>query len=905
MKISHPPLSRIVVLSAGFLASSCTATPTATYANLGQLHDAIEAARSSDDPAVRLDTDGDGIPDGIEMDLLTTIDDRDSDHDGLVDNAELFGFGSFDRRAPIPDRDGDGAIAPIDDDDDGDGVPDGASIDSDGDGIANYLEYYGYSYDWLTETFVPWDGDPATPHYRTDPLQASTDQDAYSDAMEVTGIGLDVTVDAPGDHPLVPAVPNVVLELLGYSVTLNETVAYGENQTLADQTTWNRETSETHSYTSERSWEAGIEVGTTANFFHFLAHANYGESYATTQSTTTSIAMGGSALDAHEWSVARTTNPTDAAHLALYVRAHNLGSAPLSAIVPTITLRIGGLNVATFQPANAQANLLVPGGSYPEDPTVAWVIESIDTGGGAAPLSLTMRELRALENGAPISLTVTQTSGDVMRLSDDDVWESVGDASQYVARCEAVSASVRFDLGDGTVTDHLVHAGTSESGVPITLGDALTLLGVDDENVLHFIDRRGQPRSVSLEGYDIVVDAATLRENGWTLDEGPGPGVPPVGLAFEDTRIFPSTSVLVRAPRDVASAGGPVVHYAYADSIEGDVRVCADDYQGIASVVVRNEAGDHMLELTEDLAGACFFSAIATAATLPLGAAPLTVTVTNLRGDVVEAPVETLYFDPGPRAPIIREVRLDLASKRIYANVESGAPSDPHSELEWVRVYHPGLPNGYLALAPVSNAFEDPNGYVVSLPNGFASADVEVVAYVAPGVYARHRVASGEVTTPLFVGTVYLAANIDTTGTDEEWTVPRFDLDLALSEASFFEADVWSDTWTPASTFDLWVAVDESPTGWLHFNAGTRYARVTGGTSYESLTRDQAQAYAPSFTDTLPLGQAEGAQVGDIFVVQTDQHRFAKIRVVSLPTYDNGWTNFYARNLVIEYLVWP
>lgn len=48
-----------------------------------------------------------------------------------------------------------------------------------------------------------------------------------------------------------------------------------------------------------------------------------------------------------------------------------------------------------------------------------WVIDSVDTGAGVVPISLTMDELRALESGAPISITMTQMLADVLTLHKD------------------------------------------------------------------------------------------------------------------------------------------------------------------------------------------------------------------------------------------------------------------------------------------------------------------------------------------------------------------------------------------------------------------------------------------------------------------------------------------------------
>ncbi len=885
------------LLLAGAMLFACGSEegrpPPSPFATLGELHDAIAAALASTDDAVRRDTDGDRIPDSIEAVLGTSPVDRDSDRDGLVDNYELFGTGVFVRSDPLPDLDGDGVIAPVDVDDNSDGTNDGEAIDSDGDGIANYLEYYGYTYDWLTEAFVPWDGDPAVPHFRTDPLQQSTDQDAYSDAAEVTGIGLDVTVRPPGDHPLVPATPNIVLELVGYSVTLNQTITYEEGRSLAVGQTWERSTEQSHSYTDERNWEVGIEAGYASSSGQFLVHANYGESYSNTQTTSTATAMGTSVLNDQQWSVARTTNPIDVARVKLFVKVHNLGGAPLSAIVPTLSLKIGGLGVSTFEP-DAQTHILVPGETYPDDPQVTWVI---DSGAGGKPLALTMRELRALENGAPVSISVTQLRGDVMRLSDEAAWERIGDFNEYVARCEAVSANIRFDLGDGTFVHHLVYADDGASGVPVTLRDALALLGVGDDAVLRFTDRTGAYRAISLDGYSFVFDTETLRRNGW-LFEGEVLANAPADMALDQIRLFPGTNLLVRAPREVAGAMEPVIHFAYIDREAAEVKVCASDYQGITSAVVKNHEGG-VIQLDEDIPGAGFFSTAAGAETFELGE-EYTVVVTNRRGQTAERPLAALFTNPGPRKPFINTVTLDLASHRVYANISSGAPDDPSSEIEWVRAYHPGLPGTFVALDVVPNFFEDPNGFVAPLPPAFASSNLEIVAYVAPEVFSRHLVTESEVVTARVAGTVWLTGHIDTSWIDEEWRVPRFDLDNGAYASSFYEAASWSASWSPGPPADLWVMVDEDENGWLHVNGA--YVFMPSGYTYETLTPEIIAGLVPSQTARLNIGAETGIRTGDVLAIATTEGRYAKARVVTTSSYDNWWTNAHDRTIVIEYV---
>ncbi|MHC4933571.1 MAG: binary toxin-like calcium binding domain-containing protein, partial [Planctomycetota bacterium] len=437
---------------------------TSNASGLPKLGDLWDLAQISTAP----DSDGDFIPDDVEIAWLhTDPKDRDTDHDGLPDNYEVFGLGLFDRDAWVPDLDQDGKIAALDNDDDDDQVNDGLYIDTDEDGIANYLEFYGYIYDWMTGMFLSCEDINCTGAtvYKSDPLQPSTDQDAYSDAMEVSGLRMDVSVDYPGQNPLVPAYPNLVVELVGYSVTLNEDIEYGKGGSLSKGTEWSTGTERSHTFTSEGSWTAGIEVGDENKF-----STSFTLGFSNSNTTTHSVSKTTSVTSEVNWSESRSSNPTDAAHVKLLLKVHNYGTACASNIIPTLTLRVAGLNVTTFEPGNAQINMLVPGATYPEEDGVFWVVDSTDSGG---PISLTMTELRAFESGAPISVVMTQVQADVLLLNNGGAWEQVGACNEYLARCDAACANLRLDMGEGSFLHTMVYSGNSPSSPVVTLRDEL------------------------------------------------------------------------------------------------------------------------------------------------------------------------------------------------------------------------------------------------------------------------------------------------------------------------------------------------------------------------------------------------------------------------------------------------
>lgn len=880
--------------------SAAPQLPAGPYATLGELEDDVDAARASAIPAQSMDSDGDSLPDSVEGRLGTDPSKRDTDRDGLSDNYELFGA-SFERADPLPDADRDGLIAPLDSDDDADRVNDGEVVDTDGDGIANYLEYYGYTYDFLTGRFLPWDGDPATPHFFTDPLQVSTDQDAFSDATEASGALLDPSVEDPGTDPLVPAYPNIVVELTGYTVTLNEEIQITQGESLEKGRSWTRETARSYAHTDEASWQVGGET-TIGKESGVKVSANYGEKYSDTNSTSTSVATGGSVTTGENWSVARSSNPTDAARIKLFLKVHNRGTAPLSNLVPTLTLKIGGLNVSTFEPGSSQVLMLVPGGTYPAEAGVYW---TVSTTAENSPLSLTMTELRALERGAPVSVSVTQIRGDVMRLTPQATWERIGDVNEYVARCDAVCANIRIDLGDGQVIHHLVYADDSPSAPAMTVGDALGRIGVDEDGVLHYIDRDGMPSSRPLGEFTFAFDDDTLRADGWTLaGDGAAQTAPPDGFVLEETRLLPDTTLLVRAPRDPQTAPGPTIHFAYLDSLTGEVKASAADYQGIFSVEVVNEDGDPVFPLTEDIPGAGFFSG-----SVPEGSGGLLkVVVENLAGTRAEADLGRLFVEAGPQNPVINQLSLDVPNHTLYANVSSGNPGDPVSDILWVRAYHPALDEGFLKMEPTIFFFEDPNGYAVDLPDNFTGTDIEVVAFVTDGVYTRRKVYLSEIIQAHRIGTVTLDA-------DYEFPFPQ----INNQKINAYIATLDLDTGTKRrrgpygtgplpvdSPVDLVLIVERNTKNsrGLLFFPYTSYTKL-GQVDFDSLTRADLVNAQPSSSADLYLRQSSAVDivVDDVLAILTTDGRYAKVQITAIKEGGDFWETYKSYDVTVRYLV--
>lgn len=122
------------------------------------------------------DTDGDGIPDVIEMGPGGEENPRDTDGDGIPDHLDLDSDGDT-----ILDADEVGPLTLHPVDTDGDGVPDYLDLDSDGDGIPDFDEAGD---DDPSTPPIDSDGD-GVPDYR----DIDSNDDGVRDGVELSGGG--------------------------------------------------------------------------------------------------------------------------------------------------------------------------------------------------------------------------------------------------------------------------------------------------------------------------------------------------------------------------------------------------------------------------------------------------------------------------------------------------------------------------------------------------------------------------------------------------------------------------------------------------------------------------------------------------------------------------------------------
>ena len=448
-----------------------------------------------------VDTDYDGIPDSIERQLGTDPTKIDTDMDGLTDQYELWGvngipIGQMGSLTNLPDLNGNGIISALDPVEvPGEILKSVSAIetermrvvdpflnkipnDQDGDGIPSDYELHGFYYeidqatgeDWL----VKWDGDWKKPRYVTDPTQWSTDGDPWSDWEEATKRNMDQRVKHPGDHPDIPAYPEIYAAVRGYQIDLNEDVSVetsdgkeAERSWSVDQLTSGWESQEDFNVSvdvwGQLKFEAGIvglnasvppgvitktsltnEIGVKAGLTYDSTSVTYGSNNYTKDT---------SGLSSSEWSTARAVsgNSMQAGRLTLNLKLVNVGTMTANSPKIYFNVKVGNTIISKLLveypgelPAKAQT-------------VVDWVaqtdaIASFDEPGGR-PMWLSIYQLQAIQNGAPIVIEPVEFEADTLVSVPDPntgrrAFVSQGPWSPYEAALQNVTARVRLDFNE-------------------------------------------------------------------------------------------------------------------------------------------------------------------------------------------------------------------------------------------------------------------------------------------------------------------------------------------------------------------------------------------------------------------------------------------------------------------------
>jgi hypothetical protein len=583
--------------------------------DLAQLGDS--AAGPSRGVALSVDTDRDGITDSVERRFGTDSAQIDSDGDGLTDQYELWGYrgigiGASGPLTDLPDPNANGVHAALDRGEQADRTLSAKAVrglddtrvrvsapgddplenDLDGDYIPTDFELAGFYYEIDPATgedwFVKWDGDTSRNYYKTDPTKWSTDADPWSDWEEATKRNLDQRLKHPGDHPCIPAYPDLQAVLTGYTVEEAKDIRTSTGKNV--ETSWTNSVSTTSSTESNWAVDGSVEVeatvGTTLGA-KVKVEAGYTTGGKSSYESVTK--QDNSGLTSDEWKQVTAGDTIQTAKLTLNMKLINVGTMPASEANALFNLKLGDFLIDSFLVNLTSINGFGELKGRAQNPYDI-IIRNNGRGTEGLPppeLYLSLPQLQSLQRGAP--LTIEPVGFEAQTLVSE--WDpdtgrrvnlNIGAWSPYKSAINTATARIILDLGTDPEGSAELFDGMSPRRVEevrvfaydntgsyvgsppaVTLRDAFIWgFGARDTTLgptVTYIDPiSDQPLTAFLEDYNFGFDIETFQElqaNQQNIDNildlplKPSNPVERVYIAKAPPLVDPSQSIDERKPR--------------------------------------------------------------------------------------------------------------------------------------------------------------------------------------------------------------------------------------------------------------------------------------------------------------------------------------------------------------------
>jgi hypothetical protein len=462
--------------------------------------DLLGLAAESHNATSANDMDYDGVPDDIENQLGTDPENIDSDMDGLTDHYELWGerglpVGIVGSLSNLPDADHDGIISALDRNEAGKVVLKSTSAldedripvpypdvdpqpenDLDDDWIPSDFELHGFYYELDAESgqdyFVKWDGDISKPYYKTDPTKWSSDGDPWSDWEEATKLNLDQRVKIPGDHPCIPAYPDLYVTLDSYSIELNEDVDISSSEGGSSERSWSQSLSRTETSTRELGGGAALSVfGQIGSLSGFGVRLDADFHAKWQKNSSGMLTENNSGLSSNEWSSATTSaqNTLEVARITMNLLVVNTGTLPATNPQILCNLKLGNAIITNFL-VGYEGELKPQTGS-----PVEIAVTTDGFANGPFPLGqemfLSMNQLRSIQSGAPVDIEVVDFEADTLVWTADPdtgrrLFMEVGDWSPYRSAIKNVCARIALDFSSHPSLRLPVYDGMPAKKVP-------------------------------------------------------------------------------------------------------------------------------------------------------------------------------------------------------------------------------------------------------------------------------------------------------------------------------------------------------------------------------------------------------------------------------------------------------
>ncbi|MBO1626828.1 binary toxin-like calcium binding domain-containing protein [Bacillus arachidis] len=316
-----------------------------------------------------------------------------------------------------------------------------ANNDWDEDGIPNELEEKGFKIVFNEKTgkneaqLYDLEKDFGKKRFITNPRSANSDGDPFTDSYEVEHYDSDSDVDF---NPMIANVPNLQIAVKRIDITpvASITDSKGESRT----NTWEKSLSVQHSFNVGLAGEGGAEGSAAGPVPSGKGSINVGYGYSNTKTETESIS------NSFDWSTATTVDSSKAANVRLHLEYKNTGTASAGDVSPHFNIRLGNkiINTVKATQDRYKANLLTTakGGNNKTE----ILMDSVE-GQADVKISLTLDELKAVEQGAPLSIEVLPTSTMNVYTMKDGQFVNLGDWSHFASNVNASTTLIETSYG--------------------------------------------------------------------------------------------------------------------------------------------------------------------------------------------------------------------------------------------------------------------------------------------------------------------------------------------------------------------------------------------------------------------------------------------------------------------------
>ena len=316
-----------------------------------------------------------------------------------------------------------------------------ANNDWDEDGIPNDVEEKGFKIVFNEKTgkneaqLYDLVEDFGKKRFITNPKSANSDGDPFTDSYEVEHYDSDSDIDF---NPMIANVPNLQIAVKRIDITpvASITDSNGESRTKS----WEKSLSVQHSFNVGLGVEGGAEGSAAGPVPSGKGSLNVGYGYSNTKTETESIS------NSFDWSTATTVDSAKAANVRFHLEYKNTGTASAGDVSPHFNIRLGNkiINTVKATQDRYKANLLTTakGGNNKTE----ILMDSVE-GQADVKISLTLDELKAVEQGAPLSIEVLPTSTMNVYTMKDGQFVNLGDWSHFASNVNASTTLVETNYG--------------------------------------------------------------------------------------------------------------------------------------------------------------------------------------------------------------------------------------------------------------------------------------------------------------------------------------------------------------------------------------------------------------------------------------------------------------------------